>query len=107
MGTEQEEGSTSSLTRVPARRARVLLQSPGTVGAEPQMIGGTLNICERSAGRAVERVPLALAPKLGAVAGVVAEFFFDAEELVVLADAVGAAQGAGLDLAGVHGHDDV
>ena len=39
--------------------------------------------------------------------GGLAELFFDAQELVVLGDAVGAAGGAGLDLAGVGGHGDV
>jgi len=42
-----------------------------------------------------------------AVDGIVAEFLFDAEELVVFGDAVGAAEGAGLDLAGVRGDGDV
>ena len=42
-----------------------------------------------------------------AVDGVVAELFLDAEELVVFGDAVGAAEGAGLDLAGVGGHGEV
>ena len=39
--------------------------------------------------------------------GEVAQFFLDAEELVVLGHAVGAAQGTGLDLAAVGGHGDV
>ena len=42
-----------------------------------------------------------------AVDGVVAEFLFDAEELVVFGDAVGAAEGASLDLARICGHGDV
>ena len=42
-----------------------------------------------------------------AVDGVVAEHLLDAQQLVVLADAVGAAERAGLDLAGVGGHGDV
>jgi len=39
--------------------------------------------------------------------GVVAEFLFDAEELVVFGNAVGAAKGAGLDLAGIRRDGDV
>ena len=42
-----------------------------------------------------------------AVDGVVSELLFDAEELVVFGDAVGAAERAGLDLACVRGHGDV
>ena len=37
----------------------------------------------------------------------VAQLLLDAEQLVVLGHAVGAAGGAGLDLAGVEGHGDV
>ena len=39
--------------------------------------------------------------------GVAAEFLFDAEELVVFGEAVGAGEGAGLDLAHVEGDGDV
>ena len=39
--------------------------------------------------------------------GEVAQFFLDAEQLVVLGHAVGAAQRAGLDLSAVGGHGDV
>ncbi len=38
---------------------------------------------------------------------VVPKFFFDTEKLIVLGDTVGAAHGAGLDLARVGGHGDV
>ena len=41
------------------------------------------------------------------VLGFVAKAFFDAHELVVFADAVGTAGGAGLDKAGVESHDEV
>ena len=41
------------------------------------------------------------------VLGFVAEAFFDAHELVVFADAVGAAGGTGFDKAGVESHDEV
>ena len=36
-----------------------------------------------------------------------AQFFFDAEKLVVLGDAVGTRRGTGLDLAGAHGDDEI
>ena len=36
-----------------------------------------------------------------------AEFFFDAQELVVFGDAVGAAGGAGFDLAGAGGYGEI
>ncbi len=45
--------------------------------------------------------------ELAAVHGVAAEDLLDAEQLVVLGDAVGAAEGPGLDLAGVGGDGDV
>jgi len=38
---------------------------------------------------------------------VLAQLFFDTEELVILSDAVGAAEGTSLDLASVEGHSDV
>lgn len=41
------------------------------------------------------------------VLGIVAKLFLDAEELVVLAHPFGAAQGTGLNLAGVHAHGEV
>ena len=50
---------------------------------------------------------LAFVPELAAVDGAVAEFFFDAEELVVFGHAVGAGGGAGFDLAAVGGDGDV
>ena len=40
-------------------------------------------------------------------AGLCAEGFLDAQELVVFGDAVGAGGGAGLDLAGAHGDDEI
>ena len=40
-------------------------------------------------------------------AGGRAQFFFDAEELIVFGDAVGARSGARLDLPGTHGDDEV
>ena len=49
----------------------------------------------------------AFGPEFGAEDGAVAEFFFDAEELVVLGDAVGAGGCAGFDLAAVGGDGDV
>ncbi len=55
----------------------------------------------------VESGILAFVPELGAVDGAVAEFFFDAEELVVFGDAVAAGGGAGFDLAAVGGDGDV
>ena len=39
--------------------------------------------------------------------GDVAQFVFDTQQLVVLADAVGAAQGAGFDLSGVGGYGEI
>ena len=44
---------------------------------------------------------------LVAIHGEVAQFFLDAEQLVVLGHTVGAAQRTGLDLAAVGGHGDV
>ena len=58
------------------------------------------------AARGSGRTELHLA-HLTAVDGVVTQFFFDAEKLVVLRDAIGAAERAGLDLAGVGRHGDV
>src|SRR3954447_7704498 len=45
--------------------------------------------------------------ELAAVDGVFAEQLLDAEELIVFGDAVGAAQGTGLDLASIGSHRDV
>ena len=39
--------------------------------------------------------------------GVVAEFLFDTEELIVFRHAIGAAEGTGLDLARIRSHGDV
>src|SRR5438094_10289114 len=48
-----------------------------------------------------------LVPELPAVLRLLAELLFDAEQLVVLGDAVAAGRGAGLDLATVGGYRDV
>src|SRR4051794_18814749 len=45
--------------------------------------------------------------ELAAVDGVFAEQLLDAKQLIVFGNAVGAAQGTGLDLAGVGGHGNV
>src|SRR5437660_562675 len=60
-------------------------------------------------GQLFQRI-LALETREGAAAGVasgVVEFLFDAQELVVLGDALGAGRGTGLDLARVGGNGDV
>ena len=41
------------------------------------------------------------------VGGGIVQFFFDAQQLVVLGGTVGAAQGAGLNLSGIHTHGKV
>src|SRR5262245_8645561 len=46
-------------------------------------------------------------PEFGSVAGAFLQILLDAQQLIVLGNSVGAAGGAGLDLAGVGGHDDV
>src|ERR1044071_5084863 len=45
--------------------------------------------------------------EFSAVHGIAAEELFDAEQLIVFGDAVGAAEGPGFDLAGIGGHGDV